>query len=743
MDDRSHSLSRNELLFLRWLLGCALGLLSAATVLFLDVEALGLLLLVMGVAVLAILFPRLPALVPARAERVAVPVLVLIAAWDLWKGEGLLSALTRLALLLLAYRIGTYRQRRDDLQLILLGLFLIVVAGVMTVSLAFAALLVLFTLCSLLLLLVITVSEANAPADAAPEPKGPPAWALEAGHLRLLRRLVQVFNWRLGMAVGLLFLLMVGGSAALFVVIPRYQIETSLFFERFFPRKAKSGFSELVRFGEVNEISQDQGLALSIDIPAESPLGSSPYLRMLVLDDYSSSGGFRMSPRFMRESFGPEGSSAVVRGFGVPATQATGTWIFYLEPGVSRHLPLPGRFQIMQFRDPQSFRQSPRLNLVSLRAEPLSMTAYRVVNPVLSEQLPDAEFALRLANAPKAEDGLPRDPARFLLSLPAAKGDLESLQGIVRDLGGRADSATFVAAASRYLSSRHDYSLSSSLPAGSGDPLLRWMQGGSPGHCELFAGSLVLLARAAGIPARLVVGFRGGTWNGYSNNLVVRNSDAHAWCEVWDGKSAWLRADPTPGASLTRETVVERDLRSSRLDTSWSARFDSYRIFWYRRIVNFDQQTQISAVVSMYQSFDRLRRNLRDSADGLLHWLHRQGGRLAEGFVVPWVLLGGTAVLALLLPWLALRAWRRWGWRLVIGERHSGDRLRREAGRLLVALGAAGLEERPVLRAELLRLRYGPGEATKAAGPVFLEASRHLRARRLAAVTGWLRPRRT
>jgi hypothetical protein len=105
--------------------------------------------------------------------------------------------------------------------------------------------------------------------------------------------------------------------------------------------------------------------------------------------------------------------------------------------------------------------------------------------------------------------------------------------------------------------------------------------------------------------------------------------------------------------------------------------------------------------------------------------------------------LGGTAVLALLLPWLALRTWRRWGWRLVIGERRSGDRLRREAGRLLAALGATGLEGLPALRAELLRLRYGPCEGAKAAGPVFLEAGRHLRSRRLAAVKGWLRPRRS
>jgi len=739
MDARSHSLSRHELLHLRWLLGCGLGLLSAGTVFFLEVEAWGLLLLVMSVAAIAAFFPRLPALVPARAERVAVPLLVLISGWDLWKGEGLLSSLTRLALLLLAYRVGTYRRRRDDLQLILLGLFLIVVAGVMTVSLAFAVLLVLFTLCSLLLLLVVTVSEASAPSVAPEEPKGPPGWALEAHPGRLVLRLIQVFNWRLGLAVAALFLFMVAGSAGLFVVIPRYQIESSLFFERFFPRKAKTGFSDQVRFGEVNEISQDQGLALSIDVPSESPLGSSPYLRMLVLDEYVSESGFRMSARFQRESFGPEGSSSVVRGYGAPPAQLTGTWIFYLEPGVSRHLPIPGRFQMMQFRDPQSFRLSARLNLVSLRSEPLAMTAYRVINPMLAEQLPDPDFRTRLANAPREADGLPRDPARFLLGLPSSKADRERLQAIAQALGVQDGPAAFASAATLYLGSRHEYSLSSELPSGSGDPLLRWLQGDKPGHCELFAGSLVLLARAAGLPARLVVGFRGGTWNGFSNNLVVRNSDAHAWCEVWDGKGAWLRVDPTPGATVSRERQDQNDLRSSRLDRSWAARFDSYRIFWYRRIVNFDQQTQISAIVAATQSLDRLRRHLQESGDSLVLWMQRQVRQVAGGRLVPWAFLTGVGFLAVFLSWVLLRAWRRWGWQLGLGRRRSGDRLRREAGRLLAALGATGASECPELHAGLQRLRFGPGQGAAAAMPVFVEARRYLRTRRLRRVLGGLR----
>ncbi|MDV7397569.1 transglutaminase-like domain-containing protein, partial [Arthrospira platensis SPKY1] len=57
------------------------------------------------------------------------------------------------------------------------------------------------------------------------------------------------------------------------------------------------------------------------------------------------------------------------------------------------------------------------------------------------------------------------------------------------------------------------YSLETRLPQGSGSPLVRWLQSELPGHCEFFAGAMVLLARAADIPARVVVGFHGGDWN--------------------------------------------------------------------------------------------------------------------------------------------------------------------------------------------------------------------------------------
>ncbi len=65
------------------------------------------------------------------------------------------------------------------------------------------------------------------------------------------------------------------------------------------------------------------------------------------------------------------------------------------------------------------------------------------------------------------------------------------------------------------------------------------------GFCEHYAAAFAFLMRAAGIPARIVGGYAGGTVNPYGNYLIVNQSDAHAWVEVWLEGKGWVRVDPT------------------------------------------------------------------------------------------------------------------------------------------------------------------------------------------------------
>jgi transglutaminase-like putative cysteine protease len=90
------------------------------------------------------------------------------------------------------------------------------------------------------------------------------------------------------------------------------------------------------------------------------------------------------------------------------------------------------------------------------------------------------------------------------------------------------------------------------------------------GFCEHYAAAAANLLRLGNVPARVVVGYRGGQWNPWSRTITVRDSDAHAWVEAWDPSSRrWLRFDPTDYVAPDIMGRMEREFDSG----SWP---------WYR-----------------------------------------------------------------------------------------------------------------------------------------------------------------
>jgi hypothetical protein len=237
-----------------------------------------------------------------------------------------------------------------------------------------------------------------------------------------------------------------------------------------------------------------------------------------------------------------------------------------------------------------------------------------------------------------------------------------------------------------------------------------------------------MLERAAGHPARVVAGFEGGDWNGFENYLMVRNSDAHAWCEVYDETAhAWLRVDPTPGATseVDDKAALAEPLARRASDLGWSARFDSLRILWYRHIVNFDQRSQRETLLAVKNATQQIGLRLSAAAARMVAevraWLSApwNGQRAARIFSV--------AILATVLLVAARRGRWRWRWRL--GATRRVDPVRREAGQLLRRIANRGLRtetnaDLAGVRAELQRLRYGARETWPASGAVFRRARR-------------------
>jgi hypothetical protein len=212
-----------------------------------------------------------------------------------------------------------------------------------------------------------------------------------------------------------------------------------------------------------------------------------------------------------------------------------------------------------------------------------------------------------------------------------------------------------------------------------------------------------------------VTGFKGGTWNAYSGNFTIRNSDAHAWAEVWDPRdSAWLREDPLDSGSASAGDEKGAAALAGLMDRSWSARLNSLRVFWYRRIVNFDIQNQADTLKALKAATDDSGKWLRSKIDGLATGIRQWIARPWDAARVARTLAGAAGI--------AVVAWALKSaiWRLAaLGRVRRVDPVRREAGRWLRRVAGP-----PGLVADLQRLRYGPVPSWPRPAEVFRSARR-------------------
>jgi transglutaminase-like putative cysteine protease len=91
-------------------------------------------------------------------------------------------------------------------------------------------------------------------------------------------------------------------------------------------------------------------------------------------------------------------------------------------------------------------------------------------------------------------------------------------------------------------------------PLGS-NPVDRFLFDSRRGFCEHYASAFAVMMRSAGIPARIVLGYQGGEMNPMGGHMIVRQSDAHAWNEIWIEGYGWRRVDPTAAVAPDRIEV--------------------------------------------------------------------------------------------------------------------------------------------------------------------------------------------
>ncbi len=158
------------------------------------------------------------------------------------------------------------------------------------------------------------------------------------------------------------------------------------------------------------------------------------------------------------------------------------------------------------------------------------------------------------------------------------------------------------------LFSRRQFTYSLNPPLLGDHPIDEFLFQSRKGFCEHYASAFAFLMRAAGLPARIVGGYLGGEPNPFGGYLIVRQSDAHAWVEVWLPDRGWIRIDPTGSVAPERaeggtEAAVPPEERRSRyplngmpligaavrnLYLGW----DAADTFWNRRIMGYTAGAQ-------------------------------------------------------------------------------------------------------------------------------------------------------
>jgi transglutaminase-like putative cysteine protease len=191
-----------------------------------------------------------------------------------------------------------------------------------------------------------------------------------------------------------------------------------------------------------------------------------------------------------------------------------------------------------------------------------------------------------------------------------------------------------------------------SLTPGEYDNLEEFLFRRRVGFCEHYAASFGTLMRLAGIPARVVVGYLGGEYNDLGHFFLVRQADAHAWCEVWLPEKGWTRVDPTaavaPGrASLDFTSFLETRIASEQIGGRSnaliarllrSAVFTNVRFIW--QTLSYEWDTRFLA-------YDA------DVQDVLLTSMGI--ATRATVFLVVEILLVAIALLVIYFAWMQLR----------------------------------------------------------------------------------------
>lgn len=282
-------------------------------------------------------------------------------------------------------------------------------------------------------------------------------------------------------------------------------------------KSATTGLSDEVGFGDISKLTRSDALAFRVKFDGPPPANPELYWRALVLEDYDGKhwrqdDGIKLWEReaYMLGNSRDKPAAAQALSYEVIAEPSGQRWLFGLDVAFSAS---SGVFNLPDYRLLAPRKLDGRFQY---RAE-----AYRTA---MDANLSEAVRRLNLTLPPNSNPRT-RELARAIwLQHPSADAFLNQLMR-------------------RFSEEAYFYTLSPP-PVGSAQ-IDDFLFDNKQGFCVHYASALTFMARAAGIPARMVTGYQGGEFNPNGGYVSVYQYMAHAWSEVWlDGKG-WVRLDPT------------------------------------------------------------------------------------------------------------------------------------------------------------------------------------------------------
>jgi transglutaminase-like putative cysteine protease len=342
-------------------------------------------------------------------------------------------------------------------------------------------------------------------------------------------------------------LIAIPSTVILFIILPRTNYPVLTFLNR--GTIANTGFSDTVSLGKVSDIQEDSTVILRahMDRIDENAL----YWRGIVLDYFDGSSWQRRH----RERI--HGNRSQV----VPGKQVSQT--IYLEPYGNRYLfalDKPSFISHRHIRRYDDLTYSAGENI----SKRIRYEASSVPSGVLYDNAVDERVYLQLPDR-----NLSRI-SQLVNSLSAGRTKEDTAREIMRFLKGGGFQYTM-----------------EDMPV-SDDPLDDFLFKYKRGNCEYFASAMAVMLRMAGIPSRLVGGYKGGYYSDAGEYYLVPEKNAHVWVEAYlqDG---WVRLDPTP-------LGIESFVSTAGKDVFFKARifFDALNYYWDAAVITYDFSKQLS-----------------------------------------------------------------------------------------------------------------------------------------------------